>query len=369
MSKRYKITILIISILLSLLGGIIGGVLVRSYFVNSPVGIPLFGDINLGREYQPGSVIISQPKKVVVEQDDRLRNVIDEVQRKIVDLYVKKDTSQAEIKFNINNYYLPKDRAGEGLILTNDGWIVTPVKVGQPGGFIAVDHEGKIIDIEESFFDKESGYYFIKAGSRNLAAAQFAEDSDISAGQMLVAIGTEEAQLAHIENASYYNGPLVKSSERFYRFIKIDNSLLEKGDIIFNLNSSVVGLYSEKGLITPISQFTNLLPGLLSGKKISRPLLGARYINLSDLIGEEELKGALISRDVNGIATVKSSPAAEAGLKEGDIILEVDGLKIEKDNTLSKFIQGYQAGQEIELKVMRGGEEQINIKVKLGSQS
>lgn len=369
MSRNNKILIFIIIIVLSLLGGVLGGILVRSYFINSSFDIPLFGDINLGSNYQGGSFIISQPRKVIVEQNDRVRGIVTEARKSMVAFYAKKSSSAAkEKKFNINNYYLPKDKVGEGLVLTNDGWIITTTKIDNPANFTAIDYEGNIIEIEKTFFDKDSNYYFIKIKARNLIAVQFAEKGSVTSGQLLVAVRSDNTKIVYIENANYYpDNLLVKSSERLYRFIKIDNTSLDRGDIQFNLDGSVVGLYSEKGLITPINYFTNLLPGLLNDQQIIRPVLGVRYIILDDLVGEEEIEGALIAKDINGVAIVWKSPAAEAELQEGDIILEVDGIKVDADNSLSELIHSYEPEKEIELTILRE-EEEMRVKVKLSSE-
>ncbi len=60
-----------------------------------------------------------------------------------------------------------------------------------------------------------------------------------------------------------------------------------------------------------------------------------------------------------------AGPADQAGLKENDIILEVNGQKIDQANGLAELIQRYQAGDRIELRVLRQAEEKI-IKVELG---
>ena len=86
--NKQNLFLLIIIIGLSLLAGVVGGLVVRSYLLNLSFNIPLFGDINLGSSYQRGNLIISQPRKVIVQQDDRLANVVTEAKKSVIDFYL-----------------------------------------------------------------------------------------------------------------------------------------------------------------------------------------------------------------------------------------------------------------------------------------
>jgi S1-C subfamily serine protease len=68
--------------------------------------------------------------------------------------------------------------------------------------------------------------------------------------------------------------------------------------------------------------------------------------------------GAWVKKDNSGdSAVLKDSPAEKAGIKEGDIILEIAGQKITQENTLSYFIGNYQVGEKASLKVLRDSQE------------
>jgi len=97
--------------------------------------------------------------------------------------------------------------------------------------------------------------------------------------------------------------------------------------------------------------------------------LGIRYVILTKEIADRNKLpvnyGALILRERLGeSAVVPGSSADKAGLKEYDIILEINGKKITAENPLSDILQKLKIGEEISLKVLRGGKE-INLKTKL----
>ncbi len=358
---------LIIIIGLSLLAGVVGGLVVRSYLLNLSFNIPLFGDINLGSSYQRGNLIISQPRKVIVQQDDRLANVVTEAKKSVIDFYLKKNKpSFNQPPLNAAPFYFNDEAVGQGLVLTNDGWTLTNVIIDQPANFIAVDYKGKILPLESVKLNK-TGSYFVKVQGQNLTAVQFADKSDATIGQLLAVLHNDAVRVAYVENIfKAADAGAVQSTEGWYRRIKISPSSLAKGDIVFNLNGSAVGWYAENDLVMPISYYAQSLPNLLNKTEWQGAYLGVNYLNLSALVSEQKSTGALIAPDAKGVAIIKNSPAAKAGLKSGDIILEVDGVKVDMDNDLSELIQSYQPGKEIELTVLRG-ENKESIKVILGS--
>ncbi len=97
--------------------------------------------------------------------------------------------------------------------------------------------------------------------------------------------------------------------------------------------------------------------------KIVRPFIGVRYLLLNKSIAEQmHLKrdfGALLIRgdSTADFAVVPGSPADKAGLKEGDIVLEVNGQQINEDNPLPQVLKQYKPNDKISLKVFSGDVE------------
>jgi len=123
------------------------------------------------------------------------------------------------------------------------------------------------------------------------------------------------------------------------------------------------------GFAIPINYAKKDLEEVKKYGKIRRPFLGVRYIVLNQEIAKlHKLPvnyGAMIVRESLGEeAVVKGSAADRAGLKEYDIILEMDNKKITEENPLADLLSKQKIGDEISLKVLREGKE-ITLKVKL----
>ena len=69
---------------------------------------------------------------------------------------------------------------------------------------------------------------------------------------------------------------------------------------------------------------------------------------------------------MNDSATVAGSPADKAGLKIGDIILEINGVAVTEDNSLANIIKKYRPGDNISLKIHRGAEGDKTVLIQLG---
>ena len=368
---RKNLLLIISIIILSLLGGVVGGILVRSYFLNSSFDVPLFGAINVGGEYRDGNLVISQPKKVVVEQNARIAAVAANAQKSLIDFYKKKPEidvgASTDVRAALAGYYNPSERLGRGLVLTSDGWIITALTGVKAGGMVAVGFDGTLFAVEKSITDKQSGYVFVKVNAVNLIAPQFSAKNDITNGQIIIGLAEDDVVISHVKQAhNDIGGADVRSSESTYEVISLIDETLAPGTVMVGLDGAVVGLYSDKGSAKPMYQYAWLLPGLLNNGAISWPYLGIRYLNLYEFIGPEKLKGALISRDARGVAVAKGSPAATAGLVEDDIIIAVDGRAVTTDDTFSDLIISRRPGDKIELAIIHDGAER-NVTLTLGT--
>lgn len=144
-----------------------------------------------------------------------------------------------------------------------------------------------------------------------------------------------------------------------------------------NLSGQVIGVNvamavgSENiGFALPANLVKNVVDSIKEHGKIIRPFLGVRYLMITKAIKDKNKLavdyGALIARGDNReeLAIMPGSAADKAGLEENDIVLEVDGVKIEENKTLSSIVRQKNVGDVLKFKVLHKGEEkEIDVKL------
>ena len=134
------------------------------------------------------------------------------------------------------------------------------------------------------------------------------------------------------------------------------------GEVI-GINTAIVKDAQSIGFSIPINKIKREINDIKRIGRIAYPMLGVRYIMINKAIAENNKLsvdyGALISKgeNKNEPAITSGGAAEKAGLKEGDIILEIDGTKINEENPLSKLIQQHSPGDTVNLKVLRDKNE------------
>lgn len=197
-------------------------------------------------------------------------------------------------------------------------------------------------------------------------------DSDkIEVGDWVVAIGnpfglswTVTAGIISAKGRELGEGP-------YDNFMQTDASINpgNSGGPLVNLDGEVIGINTAiipsgqgLGFAIPVNMLKDLLPKLKKGE-VKRGWLGVVLQEMDDKLaktfGIDKSEGALVS-DV-----IKGDPADKAGLKAGDIILEIDGKKLENHKELINIIGAKSPGETVVLKILRDGKK-IDIKVKLG---
>lgn len=128
------------------------------------------------------------------------------------------------------------------------------------------------------------------------------------------------------------------------------------------INAAVVYGAQNINFAIPINAVERDLEDLSRYGHIRRPLLGVRYMvideNLQSKLGLSVDYGALIlGEGLKDHGVVPKSPAARAGLKEKDIILECAGKKVDKDHPIQDLMDGMKVGEILKLLVLREGKE------------
>jgi len=138
------------------------------------------------------------------------------------------------------------------------------------------------------------------------------------------------------------------------------------GGPICNIKGEVVGITSSKlkgegiegmGFAIPINSVMAVIESIESGKKIVRPYLGVQLVDLTNTFALQYYYGIRISNDVEFGAVLsyieENKPADKAGLKTGDVIVEVNGEKIDDVSRFKYVLYKYKVGDTIKVKYYR----------------
>ena len=147
--------------------------------------------------------------------------------------------------------------------------------------------------------------------------------------------------------------------------------LIDLSGKVVGINTAVSVRGQSIGFAIPINEAKRIIESVEKYGRIVRPYLGVRYILLNEEIARmndlEYDYGALLvrGRRRGELAVVPGSPADKAGLEENDIILEVNGQKIDKGHSLARILARYRPGDRVKLKVYHDGDIK-EVEVELG---
>jgi serine protease Do len=270
----------------------------------------------------------------------------------------------------------PTQAQGSGFVISRDGYVVTNNHVVADAGKLQVifDQHNKY-DAEVVGTDERTDLALlkIKANGKTFQPVKFATavprvgDWVVAVGNPFGLGGTVTAGIVSAQGRDIGSGP--------YDYMQIDAAVNKgnSGGPSFNLAGEVVGvntaIYSPTGVSAgiafaiPAKTASEVIEQLKTGGQVKRGWLGVRIQNVDEdtaaSLGLSEPKGALIAE------VQTPSPAAEAGLKRGDTILAVNGVKIADSRELSRQIAGFTPGTTVDVKLLRSQKEQ-SVQVKLG---
>ncbi len=347
--------------IVGVIAGLLGALIFSSYFFTSSFTLPFFGQINFdSSNLGSNQLIIKQPQKVVIKQDLRAYEVINNIKEITLDIYPLVKTNQITNKFSLDNFYKQKDSLGKAIILSNNGWLLTNIHLDKNKKYIFVDKDKNKYKQEKIIYDKLTKYSFIKINNNNkaLPVAQFTPLNEINPGQSVL-IFDKFNNLYSSLIANLQSKNLIKSTEKFDCFVKINQNI--KGAIVIDYKSRIIGFIGEQGVF-PIINFNNALKYIFKQSKIKRPYLGISYYSLNSLVSKTD------NFNNYGIIVYNidtNSPSQKAGIKIGDNIVQINSTKLNEKNDFTKIIQSLNPGDEINLIIKKGNKEKM-ISVKLG---
>ncbi|MCL4476798.1 MAG: DegQ family serine endoprotease [Nitrospirae bacterium] len=263
---------------------------------------------------------------------------------------------------------------GSGFIIDRDGYIVTNNHVVENADQIKVKlSDGKEFDAKVVGRDPKTDLALIKInGASGLHPIAMGNSDDLKVGSWVVAIGSpfglEQTVTAGIVSAK---GRIIGSGP-YDNFIQTDASINpgNSGGPLINMRGEVIGINTAIiasgqgiGFAIPTNMAKEVLPQLKEKGKVTRAWLGVGIQGVTEPLaqsfGLKEKRGALVSQ------VFKNSPAEQAGIAQGDVILEFNGKEIGDSQDLPPMVAAMPVGKTVTLKLSRNGNATTK-EVKLG---
>jgi serine protease Do len=274
--------------------------------------------------------------------------------------------------------------AGSGIIISKDGYVLTNKHVVPEGtnSVTVITSDGKQYkDVKVIGRDPTNDVAFLKInGVNDLKPATMGDSSAVEPGIQVVAIGNALGLFRNSVTSGIISGvgrPVLAgdetgaSSEQLEDMFQTDAAINpgNSGGPLVNLKGEVIGMNTAVssngqsiGFAIPINTAAGLIKSVVEKGKIIKAYLGVRYVTLDqDVASELKLPvnaGALI-RSGNGQAgVIAGSPAAQGGLREGDIITKIKDKPISPGAGLVTQLSQFTPGEKVELTIFRDGKEQ-----------
>lgn len=270
---------------------------------------------------------------------------------------------------------------GSGIIYSEDGYIITNYHVvedaiSSTSAQVTVtlsnqeEYEAEIIGT-----DSVTDLALLKIDVTGLTPATFGKSSDLQVGELAVAIGNPLGQeFAGSVTVGYISAlnRTITTDGRTYKLIQTDAAINpgNSGGALVNSKGEVVGINTVKvtdttveglGFAIPSDDALKIIEELKLTGKIVRPYIGIYGIDMDEATAKRNnlVEGIYVYQIFSG------SPADQAGLSRGDIIVEFDGQQVTTKQELNDAKNQKSIGDKVKLKVYRGGNYQ-ELEITLG---
>ncbi|MGA9407981.1 MAG: Do family serine endopeptidase [Bacteroidota bacterium] len=260
--------------------------------------------------------------------------------------------------------------AGSGVIVTSDGYILTNNHVVQDAdenGIEVVLSDTRRFKAKLVGTDPLTDIGVVKIDASDLPVAVLGNSDELQVGQWAIAIGNPLALTSTVTAGiiSYLgrNIQIIGDNYGVENFIQTDAAINpgNSGGALVNIYGEVIGIntaiattnarYQGYGFAIPVNLAKTVAEDLILHGKVERGYIGVSIsavdATVAKAAGLEKIEGVLVQDLVEGGA------AKDAGIKEGDIILSVDGKSVKAPNELQSIIAGRHPGEKVALQIWR----------------
>lgn len=276
---------------------------------------------------------------------------------------------------------------GSGFIISSDGLIATNKHVVEDTNatYTVLTTDGKKYDAQVLSRDPINDLALVKISASNLPTVSLGDSSKLEIGQKVIAIGNSLGQYQNTVTTGVVSGigrsitagGSASGTEQLEGVIQTDaainpgNSggpLLDIGGSVIGINTAIDQQGQLVGFAIPANDLKKDLDSFNKLGRIAKPFLGVRYVLVNDTIKQQNNLtvdyGAYIvsGGTASSPAVMAGSAADKAGLKEGDIILELNNTQINSDHSLARLLKDYNPNDVVKMKVLsRGQTKEITV--------
>lgn len=364
-ASRLSWTTLIIALILGFLGGIVGELVLNAYFFG--------GDLTIQQVLRSNGFSADGSPLVRERTSGReLVDILNTVDRATLAIFARLPETGSTFPL-----YQEDNQRGSALLLSQDGWAVSDSSiVPSTGDFVAVTFDHKVLAVNKLLEDPSSDLVFFQIDGEGYPVVSLSNRKELQTTEVLLAVAqsgqtvSSRFRLLHQETVFAEQTDGISSSDEIDMRYLLDGSLADAyiGGPLVDLDGQVVGLLqkSVKASSTPavpINVVRTALQLLLREGAIRRPVLGLHYIDVALVPGVPEAQrfrknqGALIYGTTEKPPLKPGSPAERAGLKAGDLIVNVDNQSLDGSMGLSDLVLEKKPGEELNLTFLREGVE------------
>jgi len=286
-----------------------------------------------------------------------------------------------------NNRVVPKEKekigGGTGFFISSDGLLLTNKHVVEDteAEYVVATDDGTEYNATVKAIDPFFDLAILKVEGSGFPVIDLGDSNKLEVGQTVLAVGNALAEyggtvtkgiLSAKERSAVVGSQNSGEVERLDGVLQTDASINpgNSGGPLVNLLGEAIGINTAIassaegiGFAIPINDVKTAVSSFNEKGKIIRPQLGLRYRLITKSLADKNQlpveEGALVVRGDNpdDLAVIPGGPADKAGITENDIILEVNGEKVNETNSLSRLIQKNAVDVKVILKILHDGEE------------
>jgi 2-alkenal reductase len=291
----------------------------------------------------------------------------------------------------LDPFSLPATGVGSGIIYDPSGWIVTNRHVVAGATSVQVETADKRQFTGKVYgTDTLTDLAIVKIDGQNLPIAKMGDSSNLKPGQTAIAIGSPLGQFTNSVTAGIVSAlgrEIQVTDEQTGQPVTVHNliqtdaainpgnsggALVDSAGDVIGINTAVAQTAQGIGFAIPINIAQPIMRQAVAGQQLNRPWIGIRFVALDPDTARTNKTpidyGAFLapSTQAGDVAVQPNSPAAKAGLREGDIITSLDGQRIDGIHPLDLLLVSHAPGDTVTLQVLRSGST-LTVKVTLGT--